>query len=154
MDITPILKDLTEDQFKILQSICVKEEFPPFTVILKEGDQPTHLYILTEGVLRVTLRGDEIGQIEPVSTVGEMGVFTEEERSARITTVTDCTLLKIRKKDLFDLFEEDKDLYIKFQKAMIADIAQKLRMSNETITRQNRYISKIEKKTDYYNGLS
>ncbi len=147
MDITPILKDLTNDQFENLLSICVEESFPPFSIIFEEGDQSRHMYILTEGYLKVLYKGNNVGQIDPVSTVGEMGVFTGDIRSARVVTITNCKLLKIMKHDLFELFEKDKDFYIKFQKVMFFDVVHKLRMTNETIAKQSRYISKIENKT-------
>ncbi len=143
MEIIPILKDLTNDQFESLLSICTKEELPAFTVIFEEGNQSKEMYILTEGLLKVTFRGKEVSKIDPVSTVGEMGVFTGKNRSARVITITKCILLRIMKNDLFDLFEKDKDFYVKFQKVMLLDLSYKLRMNNEAITRLR---SRLEKK--------
>ncbi len=146
MEMLPILRELTNEQFESLLSICTKKVLPPYTIIFEEGNQSEDMYILTEGNLKVILRGKKVGEIYPVSTVGEMGLFTGEPRSAKVITITKCTLLRIMKNDLFDLFEKDKDFYIKFQKVMFLDVAQKLRMTNEAIAKQNRYISKLEKK--------
>ena len=57
-------------------------------MVFMEGDRPGELYILTEGLLKVTFKGKEVNKILPISTVGEMGVFTGEPRSATITSVT------------------------------------------------------------------
>ena len=149
MDITPILRDLTNEQFEKLLSICIEEKFPPFTVIMEEESQSRHMYILTEGALKVLFKGDNVGLIVPVSIVGEIGMFTGDKRSAKVITITKCTLLKIRKNELFDLFEKDKDFHIKFQKVMFLDVVYKLRMTNKTIAKQSRYISKIEKRFKY-----
>ena len=146
MEILPILRELTNEQFESLLSICIKKELPTFTVIFEEGNQSEDMYILTEGFLKVLFSGKKVGEIYPVSTVGEMGLFTGEPRSAEVITMTKCTLLRIMKKELFEVLEKDKDFYIKFQKVMIKDVAYKLRMANETIAKLNRYISKIEKK--------
>ena len=146
MDITPILKELTDEQFENLLNICIEEKFPSFTTIFEEGAESRHMYILTEGFLKVLFKGNKVGQIEPVSTVGEIGVFTGETRSAKVVTITSCTMLKIRKNELFGLFKKDKDFHIKFQKVMFLDVVQKLSMTNETIAKQGRYISKMEKK--------
>ncbi len=146
MEILPILRELTDEQFESLLSICIKKELPALTVIFEEGNQSEDMYILTEGSLKVLFGGKRVGEIYPVSTVGEMGVFTGEPRSARVITVTKCTLLRIMKNDLFEVLEKDKDFYIKFQKVMFQDVAYKLRMTNETIAKLNRYISKLEKK--------
>ncbi len=154
MDLTPILKDLTDEQFESLLSICIEERFPGYTVIFEEGDQSGHMYILTEGFLKVLFKGSSVGQIEPVNTVGEIGVFTGDTRSAKVITSTNCTLLKILKNELFDLFKKDNDFYIKFQKVIILDLVHKLRMTNETIDKQHRYISKIEKRYEYDNNYT
>ena len=150
MDITPILTDLTNEQFEKLLSICIEEKFPPFTVIMEEESQSRHMYILTEGSLKVLFKGDNVGLITPVSTVGEISMFTEEKRSAKVVTITKCTLLKIRKNELFDLFEKDKDFHLKFQKVIFLDVVHKLNMTDETIGKQSRYISKLEKRFEYH----
>ena len=146
MDIIHILKELTDKQFESLLNICTKEELPSYSVIFEERAQSRDMFILTEGFLKVIYKGNNVGQIEPVSTVGEMGVFTGETRSAKVVTITKCSLLRIMKNELFDLLEKDNDFYIKFQRVMFNDVVHKLRMSNETIAKQGRYISKIEKK--------
>ena len=145
MDIIPILKELTDKQFESLLNICTKEELPSYTVIFEEGAQSRDMFILTEGFLKVIYKGNNVGEIIPVSTVGEMGVFTGETRSAKVVTITKCSLLRIMKNELFDLLEKDNDFYIKFQRVMFYDVVHKLRMANATIAKQGRYISKIEK---------
>ena len=142
MDTIPIISGLTNDQFESLLSICEKQKVPTYTVIFREGDRPGEMYVLTEGILKVTLKGREINKILPISTVGEMGVFTGEPRSATITSVTKCTLLKIRKEDLFSLFRKDKDFHIKFQEGMLLDISQKLRLTNEVISKLRTKLDK------------
>ena len=133
MEIMPILRDLTNEQFESLLSICTKQELPAHTVVIEETNRPRDMYILTEGLLKVTFKGIEVGIIQPVSTVGEMGVLTGETRSATVITMTKCTLLRIMKYDLYDLYKKDKDFYIKFQNAMLLDLSNKLRMTNEVI---------------------
>ncbi len=143
MEIIPILRDLTDEQFENLLNICTKQELPGYTGIFKEGDPSRDMYILTEGLLKVTFRGKEISRINPVSTVGEMGIFTEETRSATVTTITKCSLLRIMKSDLFDLFEKDKDFYIKFQKAILLDLSDKLRMTNDVVVKLRTKLDKL-----------
>ena len=142
MNAIPIISGLSNDQFEALLSICEKQTIPTYTSIFREGDRPGEMYVLTEGILKVTLKGREVNKISPISTVGEMGVFTGEPRSATITSVTKCTVLKIMKKDLFNLFSKDKDFHIKFQEGMLVDLSQKLRMTNEVITKLRTKLDK------------
>ena len=143
MEIITILKDLTDKQFENLLSICTKQDIMGYTVIFDEGDQSRDMYILTDGFLKVTFRGKEVSKIYPVSTVGEMGIFTGENRSARVTTINQCSLLRIMKNDLLDLFEKDKDFYIKFQKAILLDLSDKLRMTNEVVVKLRSKLDKL-----------
>ena len=142
METLPILQGLTNDQFDKLLDICTKRTVSRNTVIYEEGEPSRDMFILTEGVLQVSLWGKEIGRIFPISPVGEMGLFTNEGRSADVTSRTQCTLLRITHEDLFDLFEKDKDLHIRFQRGMITELAQKLRGANELLAKQR---SKLDK---------
>ncbi len=135
MEIITILSDLTNEQFESLLSICTKQELQAYTEIFKEGSPPRDMYILTEGLLKVTCKGKEVSRIQPVSTVGEMGMFAGESRTATVITMAKSTLLRIMKKDLFEPFENDKDFHIKFQKAMLLDLSYKLQTTNEIIVR-------------------
>jgi sulfate permease, SulP family len=129
----PILINLSNEQFDKFLGICAKIELPDYTVLFKEGDPPNDMYVLTKGSLKVMLHGEDISRIVPISTVGEMGVFTGEPRAATIVSLEDCTLLRIMKMDLFGLFARDKDFHIKFQEGMLIDLAHKMRETNEVI---------------------
>ena len=143
MEMIPILSDLTNEQFDSLLSICTKKDIHSYTLIFKEGEPSNEMFILTEGSLKVTLRGIEIGRILSISTVGEMGVLTGEVRSATVTTMSNCTMLRIMKKDLCDLFEKDKDFHIKFQRGMLLELSNKLRDTNETIAKLRAKLDKF-----------
>ena len=138
MDELPIIQGLTNEQFEKILSICKRKTFSKDEVIFSEGTKSDDMYILTEGVLQVTLWGKEVNRILPISSVGEMGVFTGEPRSATVIAKTECTLLRITKKKLFDLFDKDKDLHIQFQLGMLIDLSQKLRLTNEVIAKMRK----------------
>jgi len=142
METLPVIDGLTNDQFERLLKICTKKTIPKDTVIYMEGQPSEDMFILTEGILQVNLWGKEINRIFPIATVGEMGMFTGETRSADVVTKSSCTLLHISKDDLFALFEEDKDLYIHFQQGMILDMARKLRVTDELIAKLRSKIGK------------
>ena len=38
MEMIPILRDLTNEQFESLLSICTKQDIPGYTLIFKEGE--------------------------------------------------------------------------------------------------------------------
>jgi len=134
-DKIPILEGLTEEQFEKLLSICQRMTVARSEVLIVEAQSSNDMFILTDGILVVSLWGKEINRIYPISPVGEMGLFTGEDRSATVTAYTTSTLLRITKDDLFDLFSKDKDLHIQFMLGMLIDVSSKLRVTNEVIAR-------------------
>ena len=138
MDKLPIIQGLTNEQFEKVLSICTRKTFYKDEVIYSEGTKSDDMYILTEGVLQVSLWGKDVNRILPISSVGEMGVFTGEQRSATVIAKNECTLLRITKKKLFDLFDKDKDLQIQFQLGILIDLSEKLRLTNEVIAKMRK----------------
>ena len=136
METLPILDGLTNEQFDSILEICTRRILDKNAIVYKEGDASRDMYILTEGVLLVSLWGKEIGRVFPVSPVGEMGLFTGERRSADVTALTNCTLLQIKDEDLFALLDKDKNLHIRFLEGMLKDMSTKLRLANELIAKQ------------------
>ena len=65
--------------------------------------------------------------------VGEIGVFTDTRRSATVVAVSDSTVIKIGKKDLIMLFENDSVLGNCLLLNVIQDLANKLLEDNEII---------------------
>lgn len=87
-----IFKGLTAEQLKELYSWLQRRDFPENSLILKEGQTPNGLYLLTEGSVAV-LKGSDYGrmkltEIQAPSFFGEMGLLSGKARSAGIRTQT------------------------------------------------------------------
>ena len=132
---TPIFNELTNSEFKNILSICSKQTFLKNEVIYYEGSKSDDMYIFIDGILKVTLKGDELSLITPVDVIGEMGIFTREPRSATVYAKTDCVLLKLTRVELYRLFEKNSMLCNRFYLGMIINLSNKLRKANEFITK-------------------
>ena len=132
---TPIFNELTNNEFKNILSICSKQLFLKNEVIYFEGSKSDDMYIFIDGILKVTLEGDELSLITPVDVIGEMGIFTRELRSATVYAKTDCVLLKLTRVELTNLFEKKSMLRNRFYLGMIINLSNKLRKANEFITK-------------------
>ncbi len=137
-----MLGDLSDEQFDSILSICKKIELPAEETLFEEGGSSNDMYILTDGAVKVMLWGVEVNRIFPTNMIGEMGIFTDEVRSATVVTLTKCTFLKLSKVRLFNLFNYDRDLYIHFQKSIMLDMSKKIRANNETIARLKSEVKK------------
>ncbi len=132
---TPIFNELTITEFKNILSVCSKQIFLKNEVIYYEGNKSDDMYIFIEGILKVTLKGNELSLITPIDLIGEMGVFTHEPRSATVSAKTDCVLFKLTRVELNNLFEKKSMLRNRFYLGMIINLSNKLRKANEFITK-------------------
>ena len=79
----PLFEDLPPSTLRMVLSISTKVSLDKGAALCKKGDQSDAMFILLSGKLSVMGSGSEpIATIEPVSSIGEMGVFTGELRSA------------------------------------------------------------------------
>ena len=119
MEKIPKIFNLDKSEIEKILKISETKIFHKDEVVYREGETAQDIYILLEGGLKITFMGQEIGRIYPVHFIGEMSVFTDNLRSATITSLTEVTLLQMTKDNLLMLFERDKDLQIQFQHYII-----------------------------------
>lgn len=81
---------------------------PGGTVITRAGEASDRLFILLDGRLSVFLeeeRGERwIGEVTPGETVGELGVFDREPRSATVRAARDSQLVSLSSEACWELF--------------------------------------------------
>jgi CRP/FNR family cyclic AMP-dependent transcriptional regulator len=69
--------------------------FPAGAVIIAEGQEGNHMYVVMEGKLSISLEDKLLATAAPGEIVGEMAVINSEIRSATVTAQTDCVLVSI-----------------------------------------------------------
>jgi CRP/FNR family cyclic AMP-dependent transcriptional regulator len=70
-------------------------EFPAGAVIIKEGDEGNHMYVVLEGELVISLKNKILASSLPGEVVGEMALINSDIRSATVIAKTDCRLVLI-----------------------------------------------------------
>jgi CRP/FNR family cyclic AMP-dependent transcriptional regulator len=84
-----------------LAAAATERRFAPATVILREGDAADALYVLADGQVRVTARGEGGDAERPLrvmaapSYFGEIGVLGRIPRTATVTALTECSCERI-----------------------------------------------------------
>ena len=127
----PIFKSLSIDQFKRIINICSNRNLTVNEVLCRAEDESYEMFILIKGLLKVVFsNGKELSRISPIGIVGEMGVFTNERRSASVVAASKCIILSINKRELFWLFRSDSDLGIRILMNVVNDMALKLKKNN------------------------
>jgi len=132
LDKIPAFRNLSVEQFKKLLSISSTRVLSATNPLCREGDVSDALYVLIKGKLAVLLPdGKEIGRVEPVTIVGEMGVLTDSPRSATVIAREDSILLVIGRNELTLMFRTEPDLCRTLLLNVIAELSGKVRHLNE-----------------------
>lgn len=70
-------------------------EFPAGAVIIAEGKEGNHMYVVMKGEVTISLKDTILATAKPGEMVGEMALINSDRRSATVTARTDCQLALI-----------------------------------------------------------
>jgi len=82
------LLDVFKDSEELVQ-------FPAGAVIITEGEEGHHMYVVMEGEVSITLKSKLLATARQGEIVGEMSMVSSNLRSATVTAETDCVLASI-----------------------------------------------------------
>jgi signal-transduction protein with cAMP-binding, CBS, and nucleotidyltransferase domain len=103
---------LTTQELSELAAVVREETYPPGSIIVREGDFGDCMYLVVEGDVRVTREGKFVKRFKPGEFFGEMAVLDGETRSATVTAATPLRLLRLEKRDLLPLMDEQPGIAI------------------------------------------
>jgi len=121
LDKVQAFNELSNDQLEILSEFCIKEDFKRGDQLFKEGDLAEHLWIITDGQvdLRFELPGNRPTSEE--TTISSLAAENDKKRTlgwscfvppfkmmlSAYCATRSCSVIKIAKADMLDLFEKD-----------------------------------------------
>ena len=116
--------------------------FTPKQVVCESGSKSTEMYILLTGQLAVQTRdGMLLATIDPIVTVGEMGIITGLQRTATVVAITQSNTLVLSKLK-FDLYlKKWPDAGLIIFKNLIGTLT-------DRISENNRQIADFKRKFD------
>jgi len=140
----PIFHGLSIGQYRRMLRICSKKVVKCDEILCREGDRSDELYILLKGQMKVVLKGSIIvTYITSLGLIGEMGVFSGLPRSATVIASEASSLIRIGKRELFELFKQDCPLSNRVLMNVIDDLVTKLNEDNELIEELRMRRSKV-----------
>lgn len=133
----PFFSHLDDDGLKKLKEISTIKKYNQKEILFYEGDEPTYLHVLLDGVLRLyktNHKGNQIflHQFLPISLVAELANFEAIAYPATAEFITSGEVMKIDYKSLESDFFKNPD--ISFQ--IIRSLAGKLKIMSEVITNE------------------
>lgn len=123
----PLFGGFDENEVLALLNICRSTSFKLGTTIYRTGTPSVDMLILLHGILSVISKsGEELAEIHPGGSVGEMGLFTGFPRSADIVTLKDSTVIVIKKKDMKGLLKNNPGMHMKLLYNLISLLRNRL----------------------------
>jgi eukaryotic-like serine/threonine-protein kinase len=114
--------------------------YNPSQVIVREGDVDTTFFVLVSGTVRVYRNNRKIEDLHKGSVFGEMGAFTNSQRTAHVIAREICIVLKL---DLKLIERESGDLKIKFYQVFIETLVSRLEKTTKRYGAQQKALARV-----------
>ncbi len=138
----PLFQRLKTDQALILLKASERRSVDARETLCKYGEPSLEMFILLSGELSVRTReGVQIAKIAPIAPMGEMGIFTEEPRSATVTALQPSTLLVLTKAQIDMIMRRNPEIEIAISRNLIEILSERLRNANQEIAHLSRLIA-------------
>jgi len=111
-----------------------------------EGDDPQGFYVLLKGQLAVCERGKEIGQIAPVSSLGEVEMLSAMRHDDEVNGVGQCLLLEFPREILENLLVQSSDICQRLCRNVVALLSLRLQNANEQVSGIAQQKRKLEER--------
>lgn len=141
----PIFSDLDNKELVEVEKIVHRRKYKKGEPIFRMGDPGLGMYIIVEGAVEIVeeLENEErkhLADLNAGAFFGDLALLDEAPRSASALTKTDCDIIGFFRPDLVDLLYRKPHLGIKILWALARVIGERLRNTNEQLTKTQREV--------------
>lgn len=131
-----IFKDLDDVEINYILPFMTIEQFDDTEVIFLEGNPCRALFVLADGIVKITKRIDEkkektLTQIQPTYCFGEMAMLDGNVRSASAKSVGKTTLISFSKSGFDKIVQDHSETAVKILMRLSILLSKRLRETNE-----------------------
>jgi len=142
----PIFSDLKPRELIEVEKIVHRRSYKKNETIIHAGDPGLGMYIIIKGSVEIIEEDEKAGKrslanLSDGSFFGDMALLDEDPRSASAIALVDCEIMGFFRPDFLDLIYRKPKLGIKVLLALAKVIGERLRHTNELLT-------KIQEKKD------
>ncbi|MEE2836218.1 MAG: cyclic nucleotide-binding domain-containing protein [Myxococcota bacterium] len=128
----PLLAGLSLPQIRTLYDSFARQRVSEGAILIEAGEPNHYLFVLIKGTASVrTASGKELTQLGSGSWFGEMALIDDAMASAQVRAATPLAVLAIKHDDFQHLLDTHPDMAIQFYRHFAAEMARRLRASNE-----------------------
>jgi CRP/FNR family transcriptional regulator, cyclic AMP receptor protein len=135
----PIFFGLKLTQMRRFLEICSLTNVASGEIICSYGEPSKKCFVLLQGRLDI-LTGDgvSVAQLEPVQTVGEMGIVSRRPRAATVKTIGPVRLLEFGFQRLESLLDSDVELRVRLYRNFMRVLSSRLSDTNDMAARYKK----------------
>lgn len=117
-----------------LEKLSVLRKYPKNTVLVTEGDESTHMYIIRKGTVSAYLNSEDGRQVnlnymQEGEYFGELALLDGKPRSASVITVTDCEIILVSRASVHDLMQKHPE----FALLLITELTRRVRELTDSV---------------------
>jgi len=137
-----VFHDLSAEELEALAAVTLARDYPPGTVVCREGELGHVFYIIEQGQVAITQRlpdGSEqrLGEQGPGSFFGEIALLENRPRAASVRTLTDCRLLEITEEDFERMIHRSPAAALTLLRGVIRSLRETDRMTISQLQAKN-----------------
>lgn len=130
----PLFGGLNDEDLKRLADLMTEKHYPKDSVIVSAEDPGDALYVVSDGVVKVSLWSDSgreiiLNTLSPGSFFGEMSLIDGEPRSANVTAIEDGLILRLGRREFLQVLRSYPSIAIN----VMTEICVRLRAADESI---------------------
>src|SRR5437773_9618243 len=101
-----VSSDVSAGQLSIVANGMRDRSFKAGSVLMREGEAPVAAYSLVRGRVRVSRRGQVLGEVGPGAAVGIGAIVSRDALGLGAVASTDVFALELDRETLVDIFED------------------------------------------------
>jgi len=119
----PLFSGMATQELMYVAGIVEEDSFPAGATVIREEDAGDSMFVVVDGEVMVHRRNAQLAKLRSKDFFGEMSLLNSEPRSASVTTISKCRLLRIEESDFWQLLIANNSLAV----AMVRILAERLR---------------------------
>ncbi len=129
-----LFANLPQKSLDELEQLSVLRRYPKNTILFIEGDESTHLYVIKEGKVSVSVAGEDgrevvLNHMSEGEYFGELALLDGKPRSATVRTITQCEVIAVSRNSFQDLLRTNPDFVIQ----VTAELTSRVRKLTDSV---------------------
>ena len=130
----PMFEGLNPVQAVEILKICTPRALANKEPVCLHSTDPTEMFVLLSGKLAVFApEGTLLTHLSPITTVGEMGLFTNQPRTATVVAIESSSVFQINRTKLNILIKKHPEIGFKIYHNIIYTLSHRLEQNNNRL---------------------